>query len=489
MQKVVLEFINMDIVSIISPIFWGVLLLSLLVFIHEGGHCIAAHLCGMRVTKFFLGMPTGRFKLSFTSKKNGTEYGVTPLLLGGFTAICGMEGNKDPKLAEILALVTESGKISVKELCTRLSLDEKTCYRLLEQLVDWQSIEPFYDENQGEAADQKSWPDQFSSVKRDGRLLTLYDRGHDFSAPGTSEAGSPRALSIADDLRLSKDEFLEHEFRRVYAGRNVFQRLFVLLAGILVNVFCGLALVVFLLTMVGIPTPKTSPEIGRVAEKSLAAQAFHLQAGDKILSINNTKTDTWDKLVSEIKKSFSQEREISITYQRKDKDYHVSKSFETLKKLAQKEGIAKEAPLKLGIEAATEKQKLPILKALRYSFDYALRVAGAAFELINPSRAGEIINNSSSVVGISVMAANAAREGLAPLLFLAAAISLSLGFMNLLPIPPLDGGKVLFECIQLIIRRPLSARVQTLISYVGVALFIMLFIFLLHHDILRLIHP
>ena len=84
--------------GVVSAIFWGVVVLSLLVFVHEGGHYLAARACGVRVTEFFLGMPC-RVKLSHKSKDHGTEIGVTPILLGGYTRICGMEGTHDELLA------------------------------------------------------------------------------------------------------------------------------------------------------------------------------------------------------------------------------------------------------------------------------------------------------------------------------------------------------------------------------------------------------
>lgn len=66
----------------LSSLFWGLLLLSLLVVIHEAGHFLFARLFRVRVTEFFLGMPS-RIRLAFRSKKYGTLFGVTPVLLGG----------------------------------------------------------------------------------------------------------------------------------------------------------------------------------------------------------------------------------------------------------------------------------------------------------------------------------------------------------------------------------------------------------------------
>ena len=62
-------------------------------------------------------------------------------------------------------------------------------------------------------------------------------------------------------------------------------------------------------------------------------------------------------------------------------------------------------------------------------------------------------------------------------------LSASLGWMNLLPIPPLDGGKVLFELIRLVIRRDVPLWLQAALSWVGILLFALLFAWLLVHDV------
>jgi regulator of sigma E protease len=97
----------------------------------------------------------------------------------------------------------------------------------------------------------------------------------------------------------------------------------------------------------------------------------------------------------------------------------------------------------------------------------------------------EVLNQSTSIVGISVMASEAASSSLLDVVALLAAVSMSLGFMNLLPIPPLDGGKIVVETIQAILRRPLSTKAQVAISYVGVAFFVFVFVVVLRNDIMR----
>ena len=85
------------------------------------------------------------------------------------------------------------------------------------------------------------------------------------------------------------------------------------------------------------------------------------------------------------------------------------------------------------------------------------------------------------------MASEAARSGLETYLELLAAVSMSLGFMNLLPIPPLDGGKILIEVVQAARRKPVSLKVQNYISYAGLAFFLFVFVMALRNDILNIV--
>ena len=109
----------------LSAVFWGVIILSILVFVHEGGHYLAARAFGVRVTEFYLGLPC-RFKLFHKSKKHGTEVGVTPFLLGGYNRICGMEGEDDELAAPAFAIVQREGRVDVTALAEELGIDIRT---------------------------------------------------------------------------------------------------------------------------------------------------------------------------------------------------------------------------------------------------------------------------------------------------------------------------------------------------------------------------
>ncbi len=111
----------------------------------------------------------------------------------------------------------------------------------------------------------------------------------------------------------------------------------------------------------------------------------------------------------------------------------------------------------------------------------------AILGLFNPATAADVVANSTSVVGIAVMSADFFAKGVADALFFMAIISVSIGLMNLLPIPPLDGGRFLVEIIQKVSGRVVPAQVMGIASMAGMALFLCFFAFMLNQDIQRFI--
>lgn len=449
----------------LGAIFWGLILLSVLVFIHEGGHFLAARALGIRVTEFFLGLPF-RWRLSHTSKRYGTAYGVTPLLLGGYTMVCGMDSQVTDRLAPALALVQERGRVSVADAADALGCTPDEVLEAFATLTDWASIEGYYDPALGEKPSQSTYPDSFQTRERDGHGLTRFDRGNDFTLAGSTAAGEPHPLEG------TAGEALDREKARTYAGHGFWGRCLVLVSGVAINIICGFLLVVAVLTLAGVPMAVNEPVVGGVQADSVAA-AVGLQEGDRITAVDDVAVSDWNGLVDALQEQADAPDGFTLTYERdgENHDVHVDD-------LSQGH---------LGIEAATETVHVPVDQAFTVAWNYVGTTAQYIMRLLQPAHMGEVVSNSTSVVGISVMAGEAASQGIGSLALLAAAVSLSLGFMNLLPIPPLDGGKVLIELIQAIIRRPLSMKVQAAISYVGIALFILLFFVLLRQDIVRFV--
>ena len=453
--------------SVLSAVFWGVLVLSVLVFVHEGGHFLMARAFGMRVTEFFLGLPC-RYHLSFKSKRSGTEFGITPFLLGGYNRICGMEGEQDELLAQALAIVQESGRISAVDLASRLSIDMDRAYGLLSSLVDMASIRPYYDETLGEHPWQAEWPHAFETLQRDAALLTEYDAEHDFATAGTTPAGSPRPVRDAD-------AFLEMESSLTYRGKGFVPRVLTLLAGPAVNIICAFVLLVGSLMITGVEVNANSNVLGGVSEGSLA-QAAGLREGDQILRLGGEDVTSWTSLCDAIDHALGDGGDIPVAYMRD------GETFETT--IVIPEG---ERPQVIGVNALLETYHPSLGEASSIALSYVKLVGSTVARIIMPQHTMEVVSQSSSIVGISAMASEAAASGIADLVLLAAAISMSLGFMNLLPVPPLDGGKILIELVQLVARKPLSARAQNAVSYLGLAFFLFIFCFAIRNDIVMLL--
>ncbi len=452
----------------LSAVFWGVLLLSILVFVHEGGHYLVARLFRVRVTEFYLGLPC-RLRLFHKSRSHGTEVGITPILLGGYNRICGMEGEADDELlAAAFAIVQREGRVSAEDVAKELDIEIDHSYALLVTLSDWAAIRPFYDPELGEKPTQRDYPRSFEALARDANMLTEYDDGHDFDSQGSTGAAEPRPLSNASAQ-------IEAERSRTYLGCGYLKRMAILAAGPLVNILLALMLVTGTLLCTEYRLPLNTNEVGEVVEGSLAETAG-IKAGDKIVSVAGEAISDWDGVSVSLDAARKAGEDFSMVVDRGGKEQAIAIDLP--------EGESVDA---IGVVPTSEPYHLSLLEAVQGAFGYAGMVASFALKLIMPQHTMEVLETSSSIVGISVMASEAASSGIADVIAFMAAISMSLGFMNLLPIPPLDGGKMLIETIQLIIRRPLPMRVQTAISYVGLAFFAFIFVFVVRNDLIRFV--
>ena len=452
----------------LSAVFWGVLLLSIIVFVHEGGHYVAARLFGVRVTEFYLGLPC-RWKLFHKSRKHGTEVGVTPILLGGYNRICGMEADAgDELLAPAFAIVQREGRVKAEAVAQELDIDTDRAYSLLIALADWAAIRPYYDPELGERPTQREYPEAFETLARDANMLTEYDDGHDFQTLGTTGAAEPRPLHDAAAQ-------LESERSHTYLGCGFLKRVVMLCMGPLVNLLMAFVLVTGVYMAAEYRVPTNQNVVGEVTAESIA-MASGIEAGDVIVSVGGKETADWAAVADALSTACEEGKDFSMVVERDGAERTIAIDLP--------DGQATEV---IGVVPVTEPYHMSLPEAAQSAIDYARLVGTFALRLIVPTQTMEVLDNSTSIVGISVMASQAASAGLMDVLAFVAAISMSLGFMNLLPIPPLDGGKILVEILQKLLRRPLSVRVQNAISYVGIAFFLFVFVVVVRNDVLRFI--
>ena len=127
------------------------------------------------------------------------------------------------------------------------------------------------------------------------------------------------------------------------------------------------------------------------------------------------------------------------------------------------------------------------LRALQVGFNYIGMVFVAILGLFNPQTAAQTVSDSTSIVGIAVLSKTAAEQGLLSFTMFSAMLSVSLGLMNMLPIPPLDGGRFIVEIYQKIRGKFISPKALNSLSIAGVTLFVLFFLVMLNQDIQRFV--
>lgn len=421
----------------VMTVFWGLVVLLVLVVVHELGHFVAARAFGTRVTEFMIGMPGP----SIGFERNGCRYGITCIPLGGYNRICGMEGGpEDENLESVLAYTYRHGSVDVEHVAAGCDISEDDAEFALTVLDGW------------------------GSINKPGRS----NKSDKWCAPKTQAHALGEPREVVDPKAL-----LDEERKHTYRGLSFGKRLTVLFAGPLMNGV--LAVVLLLVAFCGIGVSYASTTIDSVIDNSPAAAAG-LQAGDKITAIDGAEVQTLAELTPLLNKHKEGDK-VDIAYER---DGQTLDTELVLK--ANDDG-----KLLMGIYAATDRYTMNPVEALQASWNMLTMTVQAYANLFNPSTAAETVSQSSSIVGISVVAKQAADSGAFYLLYIMAVVSLSLGVVNLLPVPPLDGGKIVTECIEKVARRPIPVRVINATTIVFIALMLLFFVYMVRQDIFNFI--
>lgn len=206
-------------------------------------------------------------------------------------------------------------------------------------------------------------------------------------------------------------------------------------------------------------------EIDMVASGGVAVESG-LKAGDKIISLNGNKTNNSTDIILAVREFAG--KEVTLQVERNNEVLDI-KLVPDSKRL-----------FDLGIYS-TEQVKTTIPLAFISAFDNAKTIVGSYVDLFK----GKVgIKDMSGIVGIGEVVYK--TQGVLEFFNLMAIISLAVGVANLLPFPPLDGGKIVIVTCEAIVRKKLPENVEAIISYVGFALLILLTIVVTYNDIIRI---
>lgn len=272
---------------------------------------------------------------------------------------------------------------------------------------------------------------------------------------------------------IDPDENIPKEKRM--QSKTWLQRFSIMIAGI----FFNFVLAIVLLFVVGLinGTPQKETYIG-VIDKNSSAYNAGLRENFEILQVNGKKASTKDilslELIANVKK------EVEIKYKNENGNVEIAKfKADTI----DENGTTN---YKYGFSLINQKQR-GFFSSIKYAFTKTIELIEYMFFVIWYLITGKIsLTNLSGPIGIFTMVGETAKEGLINLVYLMAIISVNVGFINFLPLPAFDGGRILFLIIEKIKGSPVNPKIENIIHTVGLVLLMLLMVFITYNDILRI---
>ena len=265
-----------------------------------------------------------------------------------------------------------------------------------------------------------------------------------------------------------------------YNTKKPWKRIVILLAGPFANFFLAFLLY---LAMANIGVTKLSPIIGVVGENT-PAQQMGLVKNDRVIEINGERVITWDDISSLIKES---EGPLIVSIQRGSK----VKTLMATPEIKEIKTIFGE-PIKKRILGITPIGETFILKftpvqALEFAYDETLYAATLIVTSLQKLVQGVIpVKDLGGVIAIVDITAQASQAGIIALFALTALISVNLGVLNLLPIPALDGGHIMFNLYEMITKKPPSEKILYVMTVFGWVFLLSIMIFTIFNDLFRI---
>ena len=412
-----------------------ILVFGILVLVHEYGHYYFAKRAGILVREFSIGMgPKIWWK-----RKNGTTYTVRILPVGGYVRLAGNDDEDEEELrpgTPVTLQLNDQDEVVTINASGKSTLFQGIPLQLVaSDLTDGLWIKGYVN---GDEDNLKQYP-----VNHDAVVIE-----HD----GTAVQIAPRDV----------------QFR----SASLPARMMINFAGPMNNFI--LSLIVFIIlgfTLAGVPT--NSNQVGKVNSGSVAAQAG-LKAGDQITRVNNTQVKNWTDLSANLSDKPGQR--VRVTYVRNNHQKTVTLVPKTVKQGKQKVG-------QIGI---IEQERTGFKDRLLFGWQQFVQAGTLIFAVLGHMFThGFSLNDLGGPVAIYAGTSQATALGFNGVLNFLALLSINLGIVNLLPIPALDGGKLLLNIIEAVIRRPIPEKAEGIVTMIGFMILLILMILVTWNDIQR----
>ncbi|SET40673.1 regulator of sigma E protease [Salinibacillus kushneri] len=412
-----------------------IFMFGLLVFIHEFGHMIFAKRAGMLVREFAIGFGP---KI-FSYRKKETLYTIRLLPIGGYVRVAG----EDPEIIEL-----KPGH--------HIGLEFNESDKVEKIIVNNKSKHPNARVIEVEGADLDH-----------ELVITGYDVD---SEERLTFDVDPKAFFIMDE-----NETQIAPYDRQFASKSVPKKAMQIFAGPMMNFV--LAIIVFIILGFAQGVPVEEAQLGEISENYPAAESG-LQQGDRILQVDNQSIDTWVDFVMEIQEHPNEEVELMVD--RNGEVMSVPITPDAIEEQGKEIG-------QIGVRQAFEHSPGEIVK---FGFTETYELSTLILTSVGQLVTGQLsIDSLAGPVGIYDVTDQAVQTGFYTFLTWTAMLSVNLGIINLLPLPALDGGRLIFIGYEAVRGKPIDPQKEGIVHFLGFALLMLLMIVVTWNDIQRLFTP
>ena len=448
----------------VATLVYFLLVLFVLVTVHEYGHFIVARLCGVKVLRFSFGF--GKVLARWHDKK-GTEYAWSLFPLGGYVKMLDESEGPVPENERHLAFNNKSiwARIAIVIAGPLFNFIFAFLALWLVLVIGIKSLAPMIDEvKPGSIA-------ALAGMEAKEEILALNNK----------KISSWRDVQFALMPLLGSNEQVNILVKSLVTGQQ--KSLILSLANWKIDVkkpdpLGSLGISPFI--------PRVPPIVGEVIGDS-PALAAGLQSGDVISQVNGKPLDDWLDLVAYVHQHPSSQ--MILTIRRQGQTQSLTVQIGSRLKNEQKEGFIGASSQKVNWPPQWLRlQRQGPVEAVSTAFFQTVGLSKATFSLMGRLITGKLaLQSISGPVGIAQGAGESARSGFTYYLSFLALVSISLGVLNLLPIPMLDGGHLLYYLFELIRGRPLSEEVKSVGLYLGLTFLMGLMVLALTNDLSRLL--
>jgi len=272
------------------------------------------------------------------------------------------------------------------------------------------------------------------------------------------------------------------DVEKSFSHKSLPRRFLIVFAGPLFNVISAFLVFILLFVSFGVHVPLDIPRIGTVIP-NLPAQKAGLEKGDEVVSVAGSPVSTWKELAEKIQQSQGQDLLLVVKRGAEGKTVEV-----TVKPESRDDPTGGEPKFAIGITADSRVEAISFGQAIALAAQETWMWTKLIFQNLVMLVTGHV--SAKELGGPILIAQEAGRQaklGLEYLLRFAAIINVNLAVFNLLPIPILDGGHLLFFSIEALLGRPPSLRARELALRLGFLMILTLIVFVMYNDIARIV--